>query len=352
MGYSIPTKKGQLWRTGLELFCFAIMAGGVLVLETTVEPFKRGFYCDDQNINHPVMQDTISTLNCFIIWAFVCVVVIVSVESTFYFIFRPASQQWKEFRACKLPRYLLELYRYAIGCVNIAIDSENISNDFSFLLFRIFGFLTFGCLSAMLMVSIAKNTIGRLRPNFLQLCNPKKCPTDSPTEFLIEPECEPAENVTNHDLIDARKSFMSGHSAFSFYFAIFLTFYLQERLSSTIKRQSASMPKQWAKTLFTGLKIARPFLQVAMLGLALFIALSRVMDYKHHPLDVLSGGLLGSLAGYLTIYHVMLLPKKPTAYFSFDIENNVDMIDLGATKRHAQQDQQEGNELLPPNTQL
>ena len=45
-----------------------------------------------------------------------------------------------------------------------------------------------------------------------------------------------------------------------------------------------------------------PFLQVIALSLATFTAVSRIMDYKHHPTDVLAGSLIGIISQSLNFF--------------------------------------------------
>ena len=45
-----------------------------------------------------------------------------------------------------------------------------------------------------------------------------------------------------------------------------------------------------------------PFFQVIAISLATFTAVSRIMDYKHHPTDVLAGTLIGVLSQLLNFY--------------------------------------------------
>jgi membrane-associated phospholipid phosphatase len=48
-----------------------------------------------------------------------------------------------------------------------------------------------------------------------------------------------------------------------------------------------------------------------MVGLAIYISLTRVADYHHHPLDVLSGGLLGLITA-IVMSNYMMGPRFET----------------------------------------
>jgi phosphatidate phosphatase len=45
---------------------------------------------------------------------------------------------------------------------------------------------------------------------------------------------------------------------------------------------------------FRGSKLLKHFIQLIFIAAALFTALSRISDYKHHPTDVLAGSILGT----------------------------------------------------------
>ena len=72
----------------------------------------------------------------------------------------------------------------------------------------------------------------------------------------------------------AKMSFVSGHASFSCQSATFVVLYLQSK-SSYISR------------VLKGYYLLLPFIQVAMVVFAFFTCLSRVMDYQHHPGDVI-----------------------------------------------------------------
>ena len=95
-------------------------------------------------------------------------------------------------------------------------------------------------------------------------------------------------NVTKTQLHEARLSFLSGHSSFSFYCATFLIVYLQARLTTFPECST-----KWVLLTYRVLKVFRPFIQFAMIILAFWISLIRISDYFHHPMDVVTGAFVG-----------------------------------------------------------
>ena len=66
--------------------------------------------------------------------------------------------------------------------------------------------------------------------------------------------------------------------------------------------------------LFRFLKVFRPFLQFGVTILALYVIMTRVTDFKHHPKDVIAGGLLGATYGFIIVTQTIELHKKPKIF--------------------------------------
>ena len=132
----------------------------------------------------------------------------------------------------------------------------------------------------LLITEVIKNSVGRLRPDFLARCQPEQ-------NQINNPSCNGDPAVVK----EGRKSFPSGHSSLSFSGLGFLSFYLAGKIRLVDGRGYV-----W-KVL------------VALLPLlgALLIAISRVDDYRHHWQDVTVGGLLGVAVTTLA-YHYYYPP--------------------------------------------
>ena len=62
-------------------------------------------------------------------------------------------------------------------------------------------------------------------------------------------------------------------------------------------------------------RILRTVLQVGNFILALWISITHVNDYMHHPEDVLMGAILGIICAFITLFNIvkeMLIHPKST----------------------------------------
>ena len=275
-----PSSIQAMSKTLLEISCLTILAIPMLyvhIIADNFAPFHRGFFCDDQNLKHPyITEQTVPMEIAFIIWAVLIIFFIFLVE-----FLRIESREQKPFQifGLKLPFLLIELYRHM-------------------------GYMTVGAMTCFLFTDISKFTIGRLRPHFLSICQPdygRVCKEENGLyqHFVTGNETEICQGLngetTEKMLHEARLSFMSGHSSLSFYCATFLIIYLQARLNKI--QQSSSCRGNIAKVL----KVLRPFIQFGLFMLAFWIALTRISDYFHHPLDVIMGSLVG--IGFAIVTH-------------------------------------------------
>ena len=139
-------------------------------------------------------KETISTSECFAIWAGIFIIIVGIVESFSFVVFRPSSEE-TDLSTNKIPVLVMELY-------------------------RIFAYFLMGGIFNVLIVEMSKYTVGRLRPHFFELCEP---------QCNGSPCCQGSNSSTLHKYIEiyecknpsevreARVSFLSGHSSFSFY---------------------------------------------------------------------------------------------------------------------------------------
>ena len=279
-------------KTALEMFCLTILAIPMLYVHMIADhytPFHRGFFCDDQNLKHPYIADqTVPMELCFIIWAVLIIFFVFLVE-----FLRVKSREQKPLPIFghNFPWLIIELYRHM-------------------------GYMTVGATTCFLFTDMSKFTIGRLRPHFLSICQPdytRVCKEENGLyeKFVTENETEICQGTATAKMLkEARLSFMSGHSSFSFYCATFLIIYLQARLNK--------IPETSCYIGYTAkvLKVLRPFIQFGVFILAFWISLTRISDYFHHPLDVTVGALVGIGFAIVTLVVADVFTKQ-TAFWKF-----------------------------------
>ncbi|ESO10397.1 hypothetical protein HELRODRAFT_116983 [Helobdella robusta] len=230
-----------------------------IVLEVVInKPFKRGFFCNDESIKHPYLKNTVDyriMVGVSVAAAFVLVTVC---EAVLNHTRQEAPFEVTDSRS--IPHFFLEIYRF-------------------------YGIFIFGIFIQQSVVNIGKYTIGRLRPHFLTVCNPDyskiNCTLSNSSEtifaYVENFEC----SVREEKITDSRLSFPSGHSCYAAYVAVYFIIYLQSR---------------WTHRMTALLKHT---CQAVLANTAVFVCLSRISDYKHHPTDVLAGSLLGFIIGAL-----------------------------------------------------
>ena len=221
-----PSPQQIFTKAAFELVAFLLFGAGFLVVHNQ-EPFQRGFYCDDETLMHPYTYNQRFPADlAFIIWTTVWLLVVIPVE-----VFRNRQIKTKNLKAggVPLPWLILDFY-------------------------RVLGHFVQGALATLLITEVAKVSIGRLRPHFLDLCSPDsvKC-RDNPGKFWGTNEQELKDVCNNFQnfgqltfqndtdgnpiylteeqfdkkMREARLSFLSGHTSTSFYAALFLILYLQ-----------------------------------------------------------------------------------------------------------------------------
>lgn len=134
-------------------------------------------------------------------------------------------------------------------------------------------------------LDIIKCFTGRIRPNFLAMCNPREfeevC-ASSPTDFVPVAHCMAGwKNARNSKL-----SFPSGHAAASVFCTLFLIFYLrglQKRLP------------------YLRLQIMFYIVSLFFVVFTAFCCMSRVTDCWHFVSDVFGGIVYGTLTFYLLL---------------------------------------------------
>ncbi|KAK6183036.1 hypothetical protein SNE40_010588 [Patella caerulea] len=232
----------------VNVVCFVIVLLLAALCETIhIEPFKRGFFCDDDTIRYPYNEDTVSVGLAFalgFVIPILCILVCEWIKHT--------SRREDETKLHYYGRFFWTL------CVE-------------------FGIFLFGGALCQLCVSIIKLTVGRLRPHFIAVCNPDfsiiNCSVGYVTNFVCR--------GSGPQLREARLSFPSGHSSYIGYTMMFTVLYLHVKA----ERRHCGLVKH--------------VIQFGAAMTAVYVCVSRVADNKHHYSDVLSGLFIGALFGAL-----------------------------------------------------
>lgn len=163
-------------------------------------------------------------------------------------------------------------------------DNKSKSESYSGCQLFIFGYIT-----TMFISGIGKVVVGRLRPHFWARCNPDTdCKLVSNMNTYVENFTCTNSQLRPRDLSYISTSWPSGHAAVMFYSMLFTIIYLHKAIPTLLIKSSYESQKKF--------NVLLPYAIYAfMTSLAVYVSLTRVSDYHHHPTDVLSGSVLGSI---------------------------------------------------------
>lgn len=216
-----------------------------------IKPYQRGFFCNDESISYPFHSSTVTSTVLYTVG------------------------------------FTVPICSMIIGeCLSVYLNrirSKSYCNKYVACVYKAVGTYVFGAAISQSLTDIAKYSIGRLRPHFLDVCKPDWTKINCTGGAYIEDfVCTGDAALVN----EARVSFYSGHSSFSMYCMLFLALYLQARMQA-----------EWARLL-------RPTLQFFLIAASIYTGLSRVSDYKHHWSDVLIGLIQGAIVAILVVFFV------------------------------------------------
>ncbi|XP_030574114.1 phospholipid phosphatase 2-like [Archocentrus centrarchus] len=240
------TEQGKkLVLVAVDILCVFVAALPSAILTLMFSPYQRGINCNDQSIRYPYRRDTISHGTMAAVTITCSIVIITTGEA-----------------------YLVHTNR---------LRSNSPFNQYLAALYKVVGTYLFGAAVSQSLTDLAKFTIGRPRPNFIDVCKPVVC-----DGYMTQINC--TGNLRN--VTESRLSFYSGHSSFGMYCMIFLSLYVQARMRG-----------KWTR-------LVRPTIQFFLVAFSLYVGYTRISDYKHHPGDVLVGLLQGALIAVLIVRYV------------------------------------------------
>jgi len=245
-------------------------------------PVQRGFFCNDVSIRLPEKSGFIPASALYSVGCLLPTITIVLIEAYRIFILEPrvfrSSERVKpQYQLLGKPvsPYLATLYIYL-------------------------GYFYFGMALNVFITDLGKYSIGRLRPNFIDICKPDlsvlNCHEVNPYQYIDNVTCN---NPDERKVRAARLSFPSGHQSFSAYTMIYLVLYLQARMI-------------WPM----GGLLTKHVLQFTALVLTIWTGFTRVADHKHHWSDVLAGFILGAVVATVTAYAIVGMFRRPQSIFA------------------------------------
>lgn len=253
------------------LLLLGIYGVALVVLPQQLATAQRGFHCSDASLQYPYRQPWLTKVHLTIAVVILPAAFVLVVEML-RAAFVPSSAELKQrfvFVGARIPSFISECYK-AVGVY------------------------LFGLGLTLLAIRLTKHTTGRLRPHFLDVCQPtwgeengESCSAvfgGNSTAYVEEFGC--TEFAASADLLAVvRHSFPSGFVTTTSYAMGFLIFYAQARLFAT-----------W-------LRLLRATLQLACGSLALVVCWERISTYQNHLSDVAAGAVLGGLVAlFATVF--------------------------------------------------
>ncbi|MBN3296657.1 phospholipid phosphatase-related protein type 4 [Amia ocellicauda] len=151
---------------------------------------------------------------------------------------------------------------------------------------RFVGVHVFGLCATALITDIIQLSTGYHAPYFLTVCKPNYTTLNTSCDensFIVEDICSGVDSA----IINAgRKSFPSQHATLAAFAAVYVSMYFNATLTDSSK-------------------LLKPLLVFSFIICAIICGLTRIIQYKNHPIDVYCGFLIGGgIAVYLGLYAV------------------------------------------------
>ncbi|XP_053385281.1 putative phosphatidate phosphatase isoform X2 [Mercenaria mercenaria] len=175
-----------------------IGSGGVVLLlfRFMGDPYKRGFFCDDESLKHPFKESTVSSAILYGIGFVLGSILIAVVESIWIYGVKDRD-----------PQQTIDIKNYGKHWILI--------RDIYLSLVP----FVFGAALEHIITDIGKYSIGRLRPHFFDVCKVDYAKVNCSAGYIEEFECT---GDDSNRIREVRLSFPSGHASFSSYVAVYL----------------------------------------------------------------------------------------------------------------------------------
>lgn len=227
---------------------------------------KQGFYCNDETIRYDYRGDTIR------MWVLLAVTIAVPVLVIMF------VEYWRHCVTAE-DNYLLPTVSTIDPKTSSSDNKRSLVDRAAWMAsyFRccagVYGTYFYGMVCLFALVEFLKIAVGELRPHFLDTCKPDFSRINCSNKYITEYTCMGEAPV--YRLMDAYKSFPSGHAAGSVFMSLFLCFYVHKQVFPHPTYLSSSM------------------LQAGFIFWAIYCSMSRIVDRRHHWWDVIAGFLIG-----------------------------------------------------------
>uniref|UniRef100_A0A1I7TTB0 AcidPPc domain-containing protein n=1 Tax=Caenorhabditis tropicalis TaxID=1561998 RepID=A0A1I7TTB0_9PELO len=269
--YSFDNFNQNRRQSGMSLLLFMFVTAAIsVIVPTLLGVSQRGFFCDDDSIRYEYRKDTITTIQLMLYNLVLNAVTVLFVEY-----------------------YRMQKIELTINNPRYRWRNSHLHALFVRLL-TYFGYSQIGFVMNVALNIATKHVVGRLRPHFLDVCKLETdiCATGDSHKYITNYTCTGSPEL----ILEARKSFYSGHSAVSLYCAVWSALYIQARLGSVLNN-----------------RIVVPISQTFLIMVGLGISFSRITDNKHHWSDVLVGVFIGIfIAAYTCVFWTDIFSNNST----------------------------------------
>ncbi|KAJ7352753.1 hypothetical protein OS493_034104 [Desmophyllum pertusum] len=180
--------------------CLIVVGLACLLFKLVAVPYHRGFYCDDESINKPYKDSTVSSSVLYSVGFALAYLVIAVTEW---------NNQRNEERSGNDIHFKIGRFKFNSLCIKLC---------------SLFGSFAFGGLTSVFVTDIGKYTVGRLRPHFLSICKaPSSLFINCSHTYILDDVCTGDPGL----LREGRLSFPSGHASFSAYAVTFIILYME-----------------------------------------------------------------------------------------------------------------------------
>ncbi|KAM6454394.1 phospholipid phosphatase-related protein type 4 [Liasis olivaceus] len=264
----------------LPILASSVVSLYFLELTDVFKPVHAGFSCYDRSLSMPYIEPSQEAVPILMLLslAFAAPAITIMVgESILY---------------CCLSKR-----RNGIGAeANINAGGCNF-NSFLRRAVRFVGVHIFGLCATALITDIIQLSTGYQTPYFLTVCKPNYTSLNvscSENSYIVEDICSGSDPII---INDGRKSFPSQHATLAAFAAVYVSMYFNSTLTDSSK-------------------LLKPLLVFAFIICGIICGLTRITQYRNHPVDVYCGFLIGGgIALYLGLYAVgNFLPSEDNMF--------------------------------------